>query len=198
MTLTASKPRGRRPGHDDTRGTIKAAAARLFQRDGYDRVSLRAIAREADVDPALVHHYFASKVDLFCQAIFDVPWEGEAHIQRVLSGDPADIGRRAARAFLDYWDEQGRYRDFLATLAGDATAGQRVLTEMLGRELFAPIASRFGHSNAVLRGQLAVSALLGVVIARHALDLPVLASVSARTLANPVGQTLQYYLVEPW
>ena len=47
-------------------------------------------------------------------------------------------------------------------------------------------------------GQLAVSALLGVVIARHALDLPVLASVSARTLANPVGQTLQYYLVEPW
>lgn len=198
MTLTPSRRRGRRPGHDDTRGLIRAAAARLFQTHGYDRVSLRAIAREADVDPALVHHYFASKADLFSQAIFEVPWEGDEYVRSVVAGDREDVGRRVARAFLEFWDEGDRYQRFLGTLSTDASAGQRALAEMLGRELFAPIASGFGHANSALRGQLAVSVLLGVLLARHTLGLPVLSSLSVRSLSQPVGQTLQQYLVAPW
>ena len=69
MTDSPAKPRGRRPGRADTRGTICRAALTLFSTIGYDKVSLRAIAREADVDPALIHHYFSSKSDLFAMFI---------------------------------------------------------------------------------------------------------------------------------
>ena len=73
MTIQAHRPRGRRPGRTDTRGAIQAAALALFSEMGYDKVSLRAIARSADVDPALVHHYFENKADLFTRAVLDLP-----------------------------------------------------------------------------------------------------------------------------
>ena len=46
MTDSPAKPRGRRPGRADTRGTICRAALTLFSTIGYDKVSLRAIAAE--------------------------------------------------------------------------------------------------------------------------------------------------------
>ena len=52
---------GRRPGAADTRGEILAAARSEFAAKGYDASSVRGIAREAGVDPALVHHYFGTK-----------------------------------------------------------------------------------------------------------------------------------------
>ena len=60
---------GRRPGKVDTKGDIIEAATRVFARKGYDGASLRAIAREAGVDPALVHHYFDGKASLFVAAM---------------------------------------------------------------------------------------------------------------------------------
>ena len=40
---------------------LVAAAADLFERIGYDQVSIEQIAARAGVSPALVHHYFGSK-----------------------------------------------------------------------------------------------------------------------------------------
>lgn len=58
-------PRGRRPaGSPDAREAILAAARTAFARDGYS-TSLRGIARDAGVDPALVHHYFPGRAQLF-------------------------------------------------------------------------------------------------------------------------------------
>ena len=47
-----------------TRARIRNAALQLFGREGFERVSVRAIAAEADVSPALVIHHFGSKEDL--------------------------------------------------------------------------------------------------------------------------------------
>ena len=60
---------GRRPGNVDTRGEIVEAAKRVFADKGYDGTSLRGVAREAGVDPALVHHYFDGKASLFVAAM---------------------------------------------------------------------------------------------------------------------------------
>jgi hypothetical protein len=59
---------GRRPGTPDTRDAILAAARRRFATRGYDATSVRAIATEAEVDPALVIHYFGTKEALFTTA----------------------------------------------------------------------------------------------------------------------------------
>ena len=45
MTMQLTRPRGRRPGKDDTRGTIATSALDLFATQGYDKTSLRAIAQ---------------------------------------------------------------------------------------------------------------------------------------------------------
>ncbi len=60
---------GRRPGGPDTRADVLAAARTRFARVGYDNATIRAIATDADVDPALVHHYFGTKRDLFREAV---------------------------------------------------------------------------------------------------------------------------------
>src|SRR5437899_5805818 len=95
---------GRRRGSRDTRGDIVAAAREAFVEEGYVRPSLRSIARRAGVDPALVHHYFTGKPELFTEAL-------------KLGRDPREIvlemaeggrsGTHLAQAFLELW-ERGR------------------------------------------------------------------------------------------
>ncbi|MEX3770701.1 helix-turn-helix domain-containing protein, partial [Mycolicibacterium fortuitum] len=58
-------PRGRRPGQPGTRDELVATARRMFAERGYDKTSLRDIAAAAQVDPALIRHYFGSKAELF-------------------------------------------------------------------------------------------------------------------------------------
>ena len=70
MTTHQDRKRpGRPPGASDTRDRILSSARELFARNGIDKTSIRAIATDAGVDPALVHHYFGTKTQLFAAAI---------------------------------------------------------------------------------------------------------------------------------
>ncbi len=67
---------GRRPGSGGSREDILAAARAAFGERGYDGATMRDIAARAGVDPALVHHFFGSKQQLFTAAMelpFDLP-----------------------------------------------------------------------------------------------------------------------------
>jgi AcrR family transcriptional regulator len=75
-------PVGRRPGRRDTRAEIVDAARAAFTERGYDGASLRGIAREAGVDPSLVHHYFDGKAALFVAAL-DLPADPRAVKEQV-------------------------------------------------------------------------------------------------------------------
>ena len=201
MTDSPAKPRGRRPGHADTRGTICRAALTLFSTIGYDKVSLRAIAREADVDPALIHHYFASKSDLFAQTVLDVPLDAERLVSDVLAGPRDRIGRAAMAAFVAGYDgrEGGRER-FIAMLRSAIAQDvvQRPMSEFMSKEVFGAIAERLGHADFKLRGQLAVSLVLGLALSRDILRLPALEAASERTVIDGLGGALQHILVEDW
>src|SRR5579859_5827900 len=100
---------GRRPGRRDTRADILAAAREAFIEEGYERPSLRSIARRAGVDPALVHHYFDGKPDLYAQALQmgrdlrDVVME----MGRLEAERGGCTGADLVEAFLRFW-EQGR------------------------------------------------------------------------------------------
>ena len=96
MSAACGRPAGRRPGNVDTRGEIVEAAKRVFAAKGYDGASLRAVAREAEVDPALVHHYFDGKASLFVAAMalpFDprtIPVHEHARRRRRRARRPGD------------------------------------------------------------------------------------------------------------
>ena len=87
------RPRGRRPGSPETREHILAVAWEVFLRDGYFAVSLRAVARAAECDPALIHYYFSSKEQLFFEAMH-VPINADRVIDYVTSPGLPGIGRR--------------------------------------------------------------------------------------------------------
>jgi AcrR family transcriptional regulator len=197
---TIPKPRGRRPGNSDTRYSILQAALGLFSRFGYDKVSLRAVAREADVDPALIHHYFDSKADLFTRSVLDLEFNAEAMLQRVMASPTEAIGQQAVREFVATWHAAGARDRFTAMFraAVNDEGARRPLVEFVNREIFMKIAAAQGHANATLRANLAVSALLGLVMARDILEIATLQNARDEELVRGLGAALQQYLVEPW
>lgn len=76
---------GRRPGAGATREKILAAARSHFGEAGYDGGTVRGIAAGAEVDPALVMHYFGSKEGVF-RAAMDFPIDPAEFIPRLPQG----------------------------------------------------------------------------------------------------------------
>ncbi|MCF8529086.1 MAG: TetR/AcrR family transcriptional regulator [Aquiluna sp.] len=65
-----SKSAGRRPqAETSSRDDILRAAKALFMEQGFAKTSMRAVAREAKVDPSLVLHFFTNKEGLFSATI---------------------------------------------------------------------------------------------------------------------------------
>ena len=199
MTIQ-QRPRGRRPGRADTRSVIQQAALTLFSEMGYEKVSLRAIARAANVDPALIHHYFDNKADLFARSVLDLPLDAEAIVVQILDGPVESIGERTVSAFLHAWDHPGAGERFTAMMRASVTDAhaRRPLTEFMIREVLVKVVEHIGHPNAKLRAQLGVSVLLGLALCRDILELPGLAKARTPVLVQAVGRALQTQLVDPW
>ncbi|XVX21956.1 TetR family transcriptional regulator [Actinomycetota bacterium] len=95
--------RGRRPGAPDTRGQILRAARKGFGHNGFEATTIRGVARDAGVDPALVHHYFGDKVQLLLAAA-RVGYDPRQIIRSIVRGDQADIGRRVIGRAIALWE----------------------------------------------------------------------------------------------
>jgi AcrR family transcriptional regulator len=190
--------RGRRPGTSGTRDAILDAARRQFAERGYDRTSVRGIAAEAGVDPALVTHFFGSKHRLFVEVV-EFPFDPAAVLPRVFAGDPAAIGTRLAEvivSLLENPDARARITGVVRAAASEPEAA-RMVRELLMREIWKPAAELLGVEDAELRMNLVGSQVVGVVMARHIVAAEPLASLSPEELVAAIGPTLQRYLAEP-
>ena len=194
---TTPKGRGRRPGGTDTRAAIVDAARKSFAAKGYDKASMRGIAREAGVDPALVHHYFEGKAGLFA-ATLDVPVDPAELIERITAGDVDRLGWRIVETFLTVWEPPER-RDALVALVRSSMTSEeaaRMLREFLGREVFGRIAASTGAPDPQLRGALAASQMIGLVVARYVIRVPALVEATREELVERIGPVLQSHLVD--
>ncbi len=95
--MTARASRGRRPGAPDTRAEVLAAARASFAEKGFRGTTIRAVAAAAGVDPALVHHYFGTKDDLFVAAL-EIPVDPREILAPVVA---AGAGRRRRATAAD-------------------------------------------------------------------------------------------------
>ena len=188
-------PRGRRPAGEDTRAVILAAAGEEFAAKGYDASSLRAIARSAGVDPALVYHYFEGKSHLFAETM-ELPVRPAQVVAALLAGPREETGERVVRTFFGIWDSpDGRQR--LVGLIRSAVSHEeaaRMLREFLAREVFGRVASELGVPDPQLRAGLAVSQMVGVALMRYVLALEPVASAPVEDLVAQLAPTLQRYL----
>ncbi|MFG2007505.1 TetR family transcriptional regulator [Micromonospora sp. NPDC048868] len=187
---------GRRPGNPDTRQAILDAARAAFAERGFDGASIRAVAAAAQVDPALVHHYFGSKDRLFLAAMH-APVDPAELLPRVLAGDRAGLGERLVRAFLGVWDSPAGTAGVAllrSAVSNEWTA--RLLREFLVTQVLRRIVDQLDVDPAELplRGSLVASQLIGLAMMRHVVRLEPVASAAPETLVAAVGPTVQRYL----
>lgn len=194
---TTSGRSGRRPGPSTTRQAIATAARRQFAELGYDRATIRGIARAAGVDPALVIRFHGSKDELF-RAVMDLPPAVSESIERLAEGPREAVGRRLAEmvvAILEDPDTRsivlGRIRS--ATSHPDAAALVReTVTRDLGR-LAAAVTDDRPEVRAVLVG----AHVVGFALARYVVRVEPLASLPASEALDYLAPTFQRYLAEP-
>ncbi len=199
--VSERRPRGRRPRGEDTRAAILEAARAEFAAKGYAATSLRAVARRAGVDPALVHHYFTGKDELFT-ATLDAPANPAALIGGLLAEEGSSLETIAPRilgTFLQVWDEpdardrlRGMLRNALEHEAALQSLREYVVGDVLGR-----VAALLPPDEAALRTGLVGSQLIGLAIARYVVGLPGVGDATAEELVTAVGPTLQRYLTGP-
>ncbi len=193
-----TRGRGRPAGGGDRRADIVEAARKSFAAKGYDRSSLRGIARDAGVDPALVHHYFdGGKAALFAE-VLHVPVDPAMMLDRVMAGDLDRLGWRVVETFLSVWDAPQSRDSLVALLRSSLTTdeGARMLREFLGREVFGRIASLSGVADPEFRGALAASQMVGLAVLRYAIRAPALANASRAQLVERLGPVMHLHLVD--
>ncbi len=204
---------GRRTGTSTTRAAIAAAAQARFAEHGYDGASLRGIAREAGVDPALITYFFGSKQRLFAEVV-ELPVDPETVLTRVLDGDPAGVGRRLATLLTEVFADDDARTRFVAIIrsAAQSAAVAAALRERLTRDVLEPVAARVregvrardaeplgaaaARDEARLRAGLVMSQVAGLIFARHVIGLEALARATADELVTALAPTLQRYLAE--
>jgi AcrR family transcriptional regulator len=187
--------RGRRPGRSGTREQILAVARSLFAERGYDRTSVRAIAAEAGVDPALVMHFFGSKQQLFVEVV-ELPFDPAEMLPSVLAGDPATVGTRLATLLVSLLENPETRRRFTGVVRAAASepAAAEMVRELLMREVWLPAAEILDVDDAELRMNLVGSQLVGLVMARYVVRVEPLASLPPEQLVEAIGPTFQRYL----
>ena len=185
---------GRRPGDADTRGDILDAARATFAVEGYHGATIRAIAAAAEVDPALVHHYFGTKEDLFAACV-QLPARPAEIADHVMAAGPGEAGRRAAALFFQTWEAPATRDALLTLLRGAMTTehGSATLREFFGSVLVSRVAPHLEGEDVELRISLAMSHLIGVALLRYVVEFPALRDAPATELAALVGDRIQPY-----
>lgn len=194
MTAVPRRGPGRPAGGGDRRALILDAARGQFASKGYAGASVRAIAREAGVDPALVHHYFNTKEQLFVAAM-ELPVNPGDLLPDVLTGDLDHVGERLVRMFLQLWSRPDFREPFLGIVRSAFTSeqGAAMLREFVGSALLARVSAAVG-SPPPLRVEAAAAQLVGVVLLRHVVRIEPLASAPEEELVALLAPTVQRYL----
>lgn len=187
---------GRRPGNPDTRESILTAARDAFAERGFEAASIRGIATSAGVDPALVHHYFGTKEQLF-KACMNFPVDPAEVLPQVLSGGPDEIGERLVRFFLRVWDSPagvGAVALMRSAVSNEWTA--RLLREFVTTQMIRHVVPKLttDPAEAPLRASLVASQMAGLAMVRYVLKLEPLASAPAEVVVAAVAPNIQRYV----
>ncbi|MEO7195125.1 MAG: TetR family transcriptional regulator [Pseudonocardiaceae bacterium] len=189
-----SRPRGRRPAGENTRAALLDAARVEFTERGFDGATVRAIAQRAEVDPAMVNHWFGGKEALFVAAM-EIPVDPEKIVHRILDGDPARCAERILRTFLSVWDAEGG--GALAALMRSVASHEgaaRMMREFLGQLIFGRVVPAVAPDQHELRAALCGTQIAGLAMIRYVIRLEPLASADPDTVVTAIAPNLQRYL----
>ena len=192
--MTTRTSRGRRPGAPDTRAEVLAAARASFAEKGFRGTTIRAVAATAGVDPALVHHYFGSKDDLFLAAL-QMPVDPRELLAPVVAQGPDGAGERLLRTFLSVWDDPDTQVQLLAVVRSVLSAdGATLLQEGFIPVVVGPVLAQLVADRPEVRIPLVTSQVVGLIVTRYLIALPPMAHMPAEEVVARIGPVLQHYL----
>ncbi len=195
---TPAVRRGRRPGPNSTRKAVLDAARARFASDGFAATTIRLVAADAEVDVSQVMQFFGSKDELFA-AVMAVPASALKRFNTLYEGPDEHLGERVVRAYLMAWEGVPEESEpLMATLHGAMVNAQArdQLRDFIQARLLAGTSERLG-SDAALRVGLAMSLLIGLVVCRRIIGVPVLVAVETEELVMLVAPAIQQILVPP-
>ncbi|TQE15726.1 TetR/AcrR family transcriptional regulator [Streptomyces ipomoeae] len=200
----APRRRGRPPRAESadtpaTRDRILAAAREEFSERGYDKTSVRGIAKAAGVDSALVHHYFGTKEQMF-EAAVEVAFSPVLVVRdSVLEGPLDGVGERLTRTIFGLWENPTTRKPLLAIVrsAVNHEAAAAVFRRLVATQLLYRIARRLELPDAELRAELAAAQLVGVAMLRYVIKVEPLASADLEQIIRRVTPVVQAHLTAP-
>ncbi|MFF3271520.1 TetR family transcriptional regulator [Streptomyces chrestomyceticus] len=181
------------------RERILTAARAEFAARGYEKTSVRGIAKAAAVDPALVHHYYGTKEQVFAAAV-EMSFAPALNApEAVLEGGLDGVGERLTRFVFGVWENPVTREPLLAivrsALTNDVAAA--VFRKLVARQLLRRIAGELAVPDADLRAELAAAQLVGTALLRYVIKLEPLASADPEQIVARVAPVVQQHLTGP-
>lgn len=178
---------------DATRTAILAAASRRFASDGYERATIRAIAKDAGIDPSMVMRYYGSKEGLF-DAVLDI----DLRIPDPQRLGGLDVGEALVDHFLTLWEENHEALTAMLRVGVTSETGAERIQEIF-REQLMPVAQRIcpDPQQAPARAGLIASQVLGMALARYVLKFQPAVDLSRQEIVAWLAPTVRRYLTAP-
>ncbi len=189
-----SKHTGRRQGESNAKEDIILAAQNLFALSGYDKATIRSIAKEAKVDPALINHYFKSKQELFIESMLPL-FDGPKLLQKALDGPDDEIGLRLSRLFI-FLISNERTKSLIIGIIRSSTTDEQAAKMMnifITENVASILKQKIKGNDASVISNLIGSQFVGIVLAREIIKVEPLASLSEDDLMKYLAPKLQIY-----
>ncbi|MFD4605103.1 TetR family transcriptional regulator [Streptomyces sp. NPDC058464] len=198
---TGARRRGRPPRTEsaDTRDRILVTAREEFSEHGYEKTSVRAIAKAAGVDSALIHHYFGTKEQIF-EAAISVAFAPALNAPTAIADGPLDgVGERLTRFIFGIWENPTTRTPLLAILRSAVTneTAAAVFRRLIVSQLLRRLAEQLDLPDAELRAELAGAQLVGCAMLRYVIKVEPLASADVEQLVARVAPAVQRHLTGP-
>lgn len=195
MAKTMKPPPGPRDGKGVLSARILVAARDEFARNGLAGTTIRAVARSADVDPALVYHYFGSKEGLL-DAATTPPQRWLESVATTWGTPAAELGEALLRLMLGAWadNEIGPVlRSVLLTAAHDESTREKLRRVVEGSLMGA---SQVGVDEADRRRRsgLISSQIMGLAMMRYVWRIEPVASMTDDDLVVAITPNLQRFI----
>ncbi|MCV7218578.1 TetR/AcrR family transcriptional regulator [Mycobacterium crocinum] len=187
------------PGPRDEKGVLAArildAARGEFAQNGSAGTTIRAVARAADVDPALVYHYFGSKEGLL-DAATNPPQRWLESVAATWATPVPDLGAALIRLMLGAWadDEIGSVlRSVLQTAAHEQSTREK-LRRVVEGQLMGVSGLGVDDRDRQVRSALVSSQIMGLAMMRYIWQIEPIASMTDDELVVAVAPNLQRYI----
>jgi AcrR family transcriptional regulator len=197
--MAATSKRALTPGPRDERGVLAArivAAARdEFAEHGWAGTTIRAVARAADVDPALVYHYFGSKEGLL-DAATNPPQKWLENVAKVWTTPIDQLGAALITLLLASWadDEIGpTLRAILLTAAHEPSTREK-LRRVVEGSLMGVSELGSDERNRLVRSGLVSSQMMGFALMRYVWKIEPIASLTDEEAIAAMTPNLQHYV----